>query len=538
MLFPEPIVPKLNRNVAMSTSDPTAERSRPTSAGSDAEGLNVLLVTLDQFRGDCLGVAGHPVVQTPTLDRLAERGVYFSRHYSQAAPCAPGRASVYTGMYLFNHRVVANGTPLDDRFDNVARALGRAGYRPTLFGYTDQAIDPRVVDDEDDPRLFTYEGVLPGFEVELDLTGPLTPWREYLVAAGYEVPDDPAALLRGEPNRPAETSLSAFMTDRAIEWLAGRRGDRSPWFAHLSYLRPHPPYAAAGRFSTMYPPDRAGEPIEPVADRHPLHAALCELESTAMPGDPTAQARLRSQYFGMISEVDHQLGRLIDALGDDIERTLIVITADHGDQLGDHGYRDKAGFFEQSYHIPAIICDPRFPATHGRIVTEFTENVDLLATICEAVGVEIPIQCDGASLAAFVRGDEPARWRSAAHWEFDWRHVLIGSLGGPRRDHRLEQAHLAVLRRADAAWVQFGDGSSLGFDLAADPTWRTPITDPQVMLDLAREMLVWRSGHTDRTLADTLLVEGPAGGVTGRRPVPHPASKPMSSPISNPAPTR
>src|SRR5829696_3324211 len=101
--------------------------------------MNVLLITLDQFRGDCLGAAGHPLVQTPALDELAAQGVLLAKHYSQAAPCAPGRACLYTGTYQMNNRVVANGTPLDARLDNVAKAALRAGYRPALFGYTDQA---------------------------------------------------------------------------------------------------------------------------------------------------------------------------------------------------------------------------------------------------------------------------------------------------------------------------------------------------------------------------------------------------------------
>ena len=91
---------------------------------------NVLLITLDQFRGDCLSSAGHPVVRTPNLDRLAAAGVRLRRHYSQATPCAPGRAALYTGTYQMNNRVVGNGTPLDDRFDNVARVARRAGYAP------------------------------------------------------------------------------------------------------------------------------------------------------------------------------------------------------------------------------------------------------------------------------------------------------------------------------------------------------------------------------------------------------------------------
>jgi hypothetical protein len=126
--------------------------------------LNVRLITLDQFRGDSLSCAGHPVVRTPNLDRLAAGGVRLARHYSQSAPCSPGRASLYTGLYQMNHRVVANGTPLDRRFDNIAKAARRAGYAPALFGYTDQSIDPRDARGASDERLSNYDGVLPGFD--------------------------------------------------------------------------------------------------------------------------------------------------------------------------------------------------------------------------------------------------------------------------------------------------------------------------------------------------------------------------------------
>ena len=104
---------------------------------------NLLLITADQWRGDCLGIAGHPVVRTPNIDRLAVRGTWFARHYGQCSPCGPSRASLYTGLYQMNHRVVCNGTPLDRRHDTIALAMRRLGYRPTLFGYTDQAADPR-----------------------------------------------------------------------------------------------------------------------------------------------------------------------------------------------------------------------------------------------------------------------------------------------------------------------------------------------------------------------------------------------------------
>ena len=150
---------------------------------------NVLLITLDQFRGDCLSSAGHQIVRTPNLDELARNGVRLANHFSQAAPCSPGRASLYTGTYQMNHRVVANGTPLDDRFDNVARMALRAGYEPTIFGYTDQGVDPRTTQSGDDPRLSTYQGVLPGFNRVLNLSEPYPPWIDHLKQRGFDFGD-------------------------------------------------------------------------------------------------------------------------------------------------------------------------------------------------------------------------------------------------------------------------------------------------------------------------------------------------------------
>ena len=121
----------------------------------------VLFISADQWRGECLSALGHPVVRTPHLDRLAKEGVAFRRHYAQCAPCGPSRTSMLTGLYMMNHRSVKNGTPLDDRLTNIAREVRKAGYDPTLFGYTDTSPDPRRYPPED-PVLTTYEGVLPG----------------------------------------------------------------------------------------------------------------------------------------------------------------------------------------------------------------------------------------------------------------------------------------------------------------------------------------------------------------------------------------
>lgn len=474
--------------------------------------MNILLITLDQFRGDCLSAAGHPIVKTPNLDRLAAEGLRLARHYSQAAPCSPGRASLYTGMYQMNHRVVGNGTPLDARFDNVAKAARRAGYAPALFGYTDQSVDPREADGPHDPRLSNYEEVLPGFDEGFRLgAGRPTPWIEWLRGQGYELPDEAMAAIGTESARAEELSLSAFLTDRFIGWL-GRQ--ERPWFAHLSQFRPHEPFAAAGRFAKMYDPDAMPLPFAPSPERHRLHEGFLRHPLLAAPTEPQEMRRIVAQYYGMVSEADYQLGRVwqaLEALGQ-WDDTLIVATSDHGEQLGEHGLLQKFGFFESSYRILGIVRDPRSGKSRGGVVQRFTENIDIFPTLCEAMGIAVPAQCDGLPLTPFLDGVEPKIWREAAHWEFDWRFSFIGRNAQDWPwDRRLERQNLAVRRSETAAYVHFGDGTSLAFDLAADPTWRTKLNDPAAILREAEAMLAWRAQHLDRTLTGMLVQDGGIG---------------------------
>jgi arylsulfatase A-like enzyme len=472
--------------------------------------MNILLITLDQFRGDALSCAGHPLVKTPHLDALAAEGTRFARHYSQSAPCAPGRASLYTGLYQMNHRVVANGTPLDARFDNVALAARRAGYAPVLFGYTDQSVDPRETNGPHDPRLKGYEGILPGFDEGLHLpeSAP-TAWLAWLTSLGHALPEKAKDVLAQEPLRPAEHSITAFLTDRFLAWLGEQN---NPWFAHLSHLRPHPPYAAAGHFSKMYDPDAVTLPLAPAEERHAAHDMLLRLPVFAAPADEAERRHMTAQYFGMVSEADFQLGRVWDALkaSGRWNDTVIVVTSDHGEMLGDHGLKQKGGFFEQSYHIPAIVRDPR--GTPGQVVTHFTEAVDIFPTLCEGMDIPVPAQCDGVPLTPFLKGETPSDWRRAAHWEFDWRGWFIPHVAPAASWERSqEKQNLAVIRDAETAYVHFGDGTSLCFDLARDPTWRSLTTDPARHLAMAERMLTWRAQHQDRTLTGMLVSNGGIG---------------------------
>jgi arylsulfatase A-like enzyme len=255
-------------------------------------------------------------------------------------------------------------------------------------------------------------------------------------------------------------------------------------------------------------------PIAPSADRTTFHELALAIPNATAPTDPAEIAHMRAQYYGMIGHIDHQMGRLWSTLRElgMWDDTVIVVTSDHGEMLGDHGLKEKLGYFEQSYAIPCIVRDPRHPEGHGVVVERFTENVDVMPTICDAIEVPVPAQCDGFPLTPFLLGDEPRRWRDAAHWEYDWRGYLIPGVPSTWPwDRALEQMHLATLRTDDHAYVQFGDGTWRCFDLAADPTWRTTVDDPAIVLPLAQQMLTWRSRHTDRLLADMLCQDGGVG---------------------------
>ncbi|MGH9030148.1 MAG: sulfatase-like hydrolase/transferase, partial [Acidimicrobiales bacterium] len=227
---------------------------------------NVLFITVDQWRGDSLSCMGHPLLETPNIDALAARGVLFANHWANASPCGPSRACLHTGMYMCNHRSVLNGAPLDSRFTNVALQARKAGYDPVLFGYTDASIDPRTVP-AGDARTKTYEGVLPGFRPVVHdpwEAGGLE-WGKWLSSHGIDVPSVPHDLYRPDtsfpgasdhgatwaPARfPAELSETAFITEKAIEWISENGGD--PFFVHVAYIRPHPPRRNPPGYHDLY----------------------------------------------------------------------------------------------------------------------------------------------------------------------------------------------------------------------------------------------------------------------------------------------
>ena len=509
---------------------------------------NVLFITVDQWRGDCLSALGHPVVRTPALDALARRGVLFSNHWANAAPCGPSRACLYTGTYQHRNRSVLNGTPLDARFTNVARLARDLGYDPVLFGYTDTAVDPRTVP-AGAPRLFTYEGVLPGFRavVEDPWEKRSPAWGAWLAAQGFDVPPDPHVLYEPvadfpgaadhgstwAPARfPAHLSQTRFICQAVTGWLEAH-GDQ-PFFVHASFIRPHPPRRNPVGYHDLYDAEQIGAFAgcarpEDEAALHPLAALALSAGPKVAPRDERERRQIRATYYGAQREVDDGLGELFDY----VERsglggsTLVVVTSDHGEMGGDHWLLEKLGYWDESYHVPLIVVDPRPGADAGRgtVVDCVTESVDVLPTICEYMGAEVPLQADGWSLVPFTHGlGTPEHWRDTAHVEWDFSDPVGGRfekmLGLP-----MSHCALAVSRGPAYKYVQFATAAEvfppLLFDLRADPQQIHNLCagsrDDWMHAAWActQELLQWRMRSAERTLSGHFLSPD-AGLVTAR----------------------
>jgi arylsulfatase A-like enzyme len=183
------------------------------------------------------------------------------------------------------------------------------------------------------------------------------------------------------------------------------------------------------------------------------------------------------------------------------DNTLIIFTSDHGEQMGDHWLYGKAGFFDQSYHIPMIVRAPGSDGSTGARVRAFSEHVDVMPTMLEWAHLDVPRQCDGRPLQPLLRGAVPADWRTEAHWEYDFRDSGFDAALGLT----METSSLNVIRGATTKYVHFADLPPLLFDLETDPgEFIDRSADDkyqQRLADFARRLLSWRMRHTDKTLS-------------------------------------
>ncbi|MEM7241927.1 MAG: sulfatase-like hydrolase/transferase [Pseudomonadota bacterium] len=466
---------------------------------------NILFIMYDQLRWDYLSCAGHPTLETPNFDRLAKMGVRFDRAYVQSPVCGASRMSFYTGRYCQSHGAQWNGYPLRVGELTLGDHLREAGMECWLIGKTHMRADEKGM-----ARL----GLAPdsmigarlaecGFDTYirddgLHAKGPdgwyydrVSPYNEYLREQGYEAEnawhdfansgvdeegDVASGFLMQHAGKPAnvreEDSETTWLTTQAIEFIETH--DEKPWCAHVSYIKPHWPYVVPAPYHNMYGHNH----IKPVVrsddewrDMHPVMKAFADgLISKAFHRDEVREAVIPA-YMGLIKQCDDQLGRLLDHLEDTgrIDETMIVLTSDHGDYLGDHWKGEKDLFHECSVRVPMIVYDPdpRADETRGTVSDALVESIDCAATFVAAAGGEVPDHIlEGRSLLQLLHGETPGDWRDYVISEYDYGMMPIAAaLDVAPKDARLFMV-------ADHRWKFMhaeGGFRPMLFDMENDP---------------------------------------------------------------------
>ncbi len=472
----------------------------------------------DQWRGDALGLDGNPIVQTPNLDALGGGGgtrgsagtdggggTRFSHAYSACPSCIPARASLWTGLNQWHTGILGMGAgqgPIPDDFRHTlpgelvkagyfAQLVGKGHFHPqrATMGFSAAALD-------ESGRIES-----PGF------TDDYRPWWREHAPAGV-TPDDHGIGWNAWQARPWHAAEhlhpTAWTMTRAIEFLRDRPADQ-PFFLNISFARPHSPYVPPQAYWDMYINAPTGEPA--IGDWTGIHdrpGAIPHPEAWRAILSPEKIHRARAGYYGEISFIDAQVGRLFNWMHrfapEVMRNTCFIFLSDHGDMLGDHHLWRKTYAYEGSARIPLVIRPA--PSLMGKgpirpLAEEVVELRDIMPTLLDLAGVEAPPHLDGSSLVPLL-GAPPADggWRTHIHGE----HCACYAME--------QEMHYVTDGRRKFIWLP-RIGREQFFDLDADPRECTDrIADPAKQAEIG----LWRA----RLAAD--LAERDCGWTRAGRP--------------------
>lgn len=381
---------------------------------------NVLLVMADQFRSDCMGCAGNSAIRTPYLDELACQGVRFSNAYSAVPSCIPARSIMMSGMDQWHTGVLGMGPGMGKMPDNFAHTLpgefAAAGYHTqgigkmhfspqrALNGFHNTIIDEggRV----EDPGFVSdyrkwFEENKPG---KMGYRDHSVGWNSWMARPSH---------------LPEWLHSTNWTVDEAVNFIH-RRDPHKPFFLKVSFNRPHSPYDPPQVYYDMYKNEKLPEPS--YGDWDDINLDEREAQKTDAWRGKISDRDIRdarAAYYGSITHVDHQIGRLFYEMkkAGVYEDTIILFISDHGDMLGDHNLWRKTYAYEGSARIPFILRVPyQCQLPKGSVIDKVVELRDVMPTLLDAAGLEIPDCCDGSSVMPLLKGEQ-IQWREAIHGE-------------------------------------------------------------------------------------------------------------------------
>ncbi len=466
---------------------------------------NILCFVTDQQRADHLGCAGNSDLKTPHIDRLASEGMMFNQSYVANPVCMPNRASLFTGMYPSAHGLRENGIPLDPNIPVLPEIMRQHGYTTASFGKLHLQPYGGDLDWEQSERLesrVSWESgditTLPkpyyGFE-ETYFTGRHGPgiFGDYTIDVGQAVANLLKKEYAAEPPTgakeswksaiPADQHYNSRIADATIAFLDAYESDQ-PFFVWCSFPDPHHPYCPPLPYANMYDPESiAFDPArrKEELDDLPAYFSVARAGKARMaglqdgaPSDDAEYREIIAHTYGMISHVDHNVGRVMQALETNghLDNTIVVYLSDHGDLMGDHWLINKGPFlFDGLVRVPTIWRLPgqNKPASPSTMVSA----IDFCPTVLDLAGIAIPDSVQGKSYAPVLRG-ELVEFRDNIYIEFDDTYL----------DDRLRQ-----IRTPHYVLTQYGHmDAGILYDLDEDPRelrnlWDYPAyTDQRTLL--------------------------------------------------------
>ena len=376
---------------------------------------NVLLITTDHLRYDTLGCTGDPVLRTPAIDRLAAESLRFSRYFVQNPVCQPSRASLMTGRYPRHHGVRHNGSVLDRNETTLIEYAKRNGYTTACVG-KHHISQERFLKALDHTAANHIRRNWPERADGIYAVDQPNEFEQYVrdrgheYRTGYALPRFRERLGAVPSGLPEDCHIDAYVGMKACEYLNGF-GAADPFFLWLGFYGPHHPYVPSGRFADMYspgdvPPFRRRR--EDIGKKPVEYRLYCQCREHKYRGFEQASEQtfreMKAAYYGMVSQIDSQVGRVLETLrtrGLD-RNTIVVLTSDHGEFLGDHGIPAKAPFLlDCMLHVPLLL---RLPSCPGRDVDELVESVDLFPTLARLTGLDVPAWVQGQDLSPLADG--------------------------------------------------------------------------------------------------------------------------------------
>ncbi len=385
----------------------------PAYSSETAQRPNILFLLVDDQRNDTLGCAGHPILKTPVIDKLAYEGVRFRNAFVTTSICAASRASIFTGLHERTHGFTFGTPPIPEKYTDTSypALLRDSGYRTGFIGKFGVSVIKGTR-----PEMFDFFKPLhrnPYFHKQED--GSL---RHETALAG----DHAIEFLRNNPDgKPFCLSVSF----NAVHAEDSDKKDHYPW-----------PKAVDGMYEDVeIPPPRLDDPEIFESQPEFLKESLNRQRYFWRWDTPEKYQKNMRAYFRMISGVDHTIGRIREELKKlDLDKnTVIIYTADNGYYMGDRGFAGKWSHYEESLRVPLIVYDPRLPQSkRGKLQDPMALNIDLTSAMLELASVDVPEHYQGRSLVPLVQGKTKDQWRDDFFCEHLMEHEAIPKWEGVR----------------------------------------------------------------------------------------------------------